>query len=276
MPKSNTDVSPLIMHDEAVDITHTLTGPDGQAAFEERSQPYGRDDSPFNITQRLDAAAIRFGWAPSGFASAPEGDGPDRLIVVLEGSLDVTLASGARRQFGLGDLLLLSAAGAAGAVRRAEGPVHWAEFRLSGPAAADTGALRPATEATGDQSDPAADDPNGAAFLRTWTADDEHSRTKSDLLPYTEAAGERLTAEIPLVGLQYVLAPANLNYDWHRAPQRQFVLFISGGAEIENGLGERHKVLPGGIYLGEDETGPGHITRAIEGQERFSIFAHLR
>jgi hypothetical protein len=264
------------MHDNAVDITQALIGTDGQAVFEDRSQPYGRDSSPFNITERQDAAAVRFGWAPPGFASAPEGADPDRLIVILEGSLDVTLASGAGRRFGLGDLLMMTAAWADGTVRRAEGPVHWAEFRLSGPAASATGALSPAAEATRDISADKAGHPNGAAFLRTWTGDDGRSRTKSDLLPYGEAGGERLTAEIPLVGLQYVLAPASLNYDWHRAPQRQFVLFITGGAEIENGLGERHKVLPGGIYLGEDETGPGHITRAIEGQERFSIFAHLR
>ena len=260
---------------DTFDITQALIGKDGEARFEDQSRPYGRDSSPFNITERQAAAAIRFGWAPAGFASAPEGEGPDRLIVVLEGSLDVTLAAGARRQFGLGELLLMTPSGTAGAVRRAESPVHWPEFRLSGPAAPDTGALQPAAEATADRLDQAADDPNGAAFLRTWT-DDDRSRTKSDLLPYTETAGERLTAEIPLVGLQYVLAPTSLNYYWHRAPQRQLVLFITGGAEIENGLGERHRVLPGGIYLGEDETGPGHITRAIEGQERFSIFAHLR
>ncbi|HJP21073.1 MAG: hypothetical protein QF546_01330 [Alphaproteobacteria bacterium] len=250
---------------DAVDVTRAQVGEDGRTEFEDCSQPYGRDSSPFNITERLTAEAIRFGWVSAGFTSAPENDTPDRLIVVLEGSLDVALASGARRQFGLGDLLLMTAAGAGGAVRRApgSGPVHWAELRLSNPA-----------PATADGPVPAGD-PAGAPFLRTWTGEDGRSRTKSDLLPYGQVAGECLTAEIPLVGFQYVLAPASLNYDWHRAPQRQFVLFITGGAEIENGLGERHTVLPGGIYLGEDETGQGHITRALEGRERFSIFAHL-
>ena len=77
---------------DAVDLTRALVGEDGRTAFEDCSQPYGRDSSPFNITERLTAEAIRFGWVSAGFTSIPENDTPDRLIVVLEGSLDVTLA----------------------------------------------------------------------------------------------------------------------------------------------------------------------------------------
>ena len=71
-----------------------------------------------------------------------------------------------------------------------------------------------------------------------------------------------------------MVAPASLDYDWHRAPQKQYVLPLTGGMRVENGKGGTHTVRPGDIYRGEDTHGRGHITRALDGQ-RFSIFAHL-
>src|SRR5579862_2000361 len=55
--------------------------------------------------------------------------------------------------------------------------------------------------------------------------------------------------------------------DWHRAPRRQYVITLSGRAELEVAGGKKIPVGPGNIDLVEDITGKGHITRVLEDRE---------
>jgi quercetin dioxygenase-like cupin family protein len=52
-------------------------------------------------------------------------------------------------------------------------------------------------------------------------------------------------------------------FDWHCAPQRQWVIIVSGQLEIGLGNGERRRFGPGDARLVEDTTGQGHTTRVI-------------
>jgi len=63
--------------------------------------------------------------------------------------------------------------------------------------------------------------------------------------------------------------------DWHHAPRRQFVITLSGEAEVEGAGGEKRHIGPGTILLAEDLTGKGHITRGLGTQERVSLFIPL-
>ncbi len=45
--------------------------------------------------------------------------------------------------------------------------------------------------------------------------------------------------------------------------------------EIETGDGTKRVLGPGDILLAEDTTGHGHISRAVEGQPRESVFVAL-
>ena len=51
---------------------------------------------------------------------------------------------------------------------------------------------------------------------------------------------------------------------WHNCPRRQFVLVISGEAELGFGDGSTQRIGPGDICLMEDHTGQGHTTTAVE------------
>ncbi|MFP6708228.1 MAG: hypothetical protein VCE75_19790 [Alphaproteobacteria bacterium] len=51
---------------------------------------------------------------------------------------------------------------------------------------------------------------------------------------------------------------------WHNCPRRQFVLVISGEAELGFGDGSTQRIRPGDICLMEDHTGQGHTTTAVE------------
>lgn len=52
--------------------------------------------------------------------------------------------------------------------------------------------------------------------------------------------------------------------DWHNAPRRQYVITLSGRAELEVAGGKKIQVGPGNIDLVEDTTGKGHITKVLE------------
>ena len=65
------------------------------------------------------------------------------------------------------------------------------------------------------------------------------------------------------------------DYDWHRAPERQFIVLLDGEIEIEVGSGETRRFSGGDILLVEDTTGRGHRTRTVDGSRRRSLFIPL-
>jgi hypothetical protein len=64
--------------------------------------------------------------------------------------------------------------------------------------------------------------------------------------------------------------PGRVN-DWHTASRRQYIITLSGHAELVLSGGETLKVGPGDIELAEDTTGKGHITRTVGTEDRISI-----
>jgi hypothetical protein len=64
-------------------------------------------------------------------------------------------------------------------------------------------------------------------------------------------------------------------YDFHNAPDRQYIVLLDGGVEIETSLGDKRKFETGSILLVEDTTGKGHKTKNIEPKLRKSIFIKL-
>lgn len=67
------------------------------------------------------------------------------------------------------------------------------------------------------------------------------------------------------------------SYDWnfHNAPQKQYIILLDGGVEIETSLGEKRVFKTGEVLLVEDTTGKGHKTKNIKNEKRKSIFVTL-
>lgn len=62
------------------------------------------------------------------------------------------------------------------------------------------------------------------------------------------------------------------DYSWHTAPRRQYVVMLEGEVEIEIGDGTKRIFGTGEILLAEDTTGQRHISRAVAGKPRKSLF----
>ena len=63
--------------------------------------------------------------------------------------------------------------------------------------------------------------------------------------------------------------------EFHNAPRRQYVIVLSGGMEIETGLGEKRILGTGDVLIAEDLTGKGHVTRSIGGDTRVTLSVPL-
>jgi len=90
-----------------------------------------------------------------------------------------------------------------------------------------------------------------------------------------QPGGSEYSALYPATGIIFRRSPANQLLDWHPAPRRQFVITLSGEAEVEASDGEIRRIGPGTIMLAEDLTGKGHITRGRGTTERISLFVPL-
>jgi hypothetical protein len=66
------------------------------------------------------------------------------------------------------------------------------------------------------------------------------------------------------------------DYDFHRAPARQYIVLLDGEIEIETSLGDKRQFQAGEVLLVEDTTGKGHRTRNLMPAVRQSIFITLK
>ncbi len=106
---------------------------------------------------------------------------------------------------------------------------------------------------------------------------------------YSDAIGEShfVTEEIPLsnagaigfLSQHFTVAQIvfrqvlpSYDYDFHNAPQKQYILLLYGGVEIETSLGEVRQFPTGSVLLVEDVEGKGHRTKNLEDKARMSAF----
>jgi len=90
-----------------------------------------------------------------------------------------------------------------------------------------------------------------------------------------QTKGGRISARFPATGIIFRQSGADYDYDWHNAPRKQYIINLDASVEISVSDGETRVIGPGEVFLVEDTTGKGHISRAVQGQIRHSIFVTL-
>jgi hypothetical protein len=85
----------------------------------------------------------------------------------------------------------------------------------------------------------------------------------------------RLSVLMDATGVLFRETDGDYLLDFHCAPRRQFVINLDASVELEVGDGSKRVLGAGDILLAEDTTGRGHISRAIDGRPRRSIFITL-
>lgn len=109
------------------------------------------------------------------------------------------------------------------------------------------------------------------AIYRLYSGDDGESHIEElDL-----AAHPDLTTLHGAKGVVFRASQPGYFSDWHKAPRRQYVITLSGEAEIGLGDGSIHRLKAGDVNLAEDLTGHGHTTRVVGDVPRVTATVHL-
>ncbi|WP_347160092.1 hypothetical protein [Pontibacter chitinilyticus] len=91
---------------------------------------------------------------------------------------------------------------------------------------------------------------------RLYTGPDGHSHIESGTV------SENIMTEA--VAIRFNVSPPHASYDWHTAPEVQYVLTFSGTLEFEVRSGETFLLRPGEVLLAMDTTGSGHTWRLVD------------
>lgn len=113
-------------------------------------------------------------------------------------------------------------------------------------------------------------------ITRLYTGDDGQSHFEDievDLIDRGDIGS--ISTLWPGSGVMFREVGPDYDYDFHTAPRRQLIANLDGWVEIEVGSGEIRRFGPGALMIAEDLTGQGHISRAIDGQPRTSLFIPL-
>lgn len=81
-----------------------------------------------------------------------------------------------------------------------------------------------------------------------------------------------LSEIVDVKGLVFREVEPSYNYDFHNAPNKQYLVLLDGEIEIETSLHEVRRFKAGEVLLLEDTTGKGHRTKNIVAARRKSLF----
>ena len=113
-------------------------------------------------------------------------------------------------------------------------------------------------------------------ITRVYTGTDGKSHFEDIEVPLKDGGKAGFMSELmKATGVVFRETDGNYNFDFHNAPRRQYVVNLEGEVEIEVGDGTKRILRSGDILLAEDTTGQGHISRAVGGKPRKSLFITL-
>lgn len=87
--------------------------------------------------------------------------------------------------------------------------------------------------------------------------------------------GGKLSKRLPATGIIFRETAGDYDLDWHPAPRRQYIINLDAGVQITASDGESRTIGAGEVLLVEDVTGKGHLSKAVHGRIRHSIFVPI-
>ena len=113
-------------------------------------------------------------------------------------------------------------------------------------------------------------------IVRIYTGPDNQSHFEDLQVPLQDRGKIGFLSEkVKATGILFRETGGDYDYDFHTAPRRQYVVNLEGEVEIEVGDGTKRILRSGEVLLAEDTTGQGHISRAVAGKPRKSLFITL-
>jgi len=106
--------------------------------------------------------------------------------------------------------------------------------------------------------------------MRIFADSDGVARVEYRRVPLVpDPSGRPTSGRFPALDYFFRETPAEHARGKHRAPQRQFIVVVSGIGEVVLDDGSRHRFHPGDLLFAEDTTGRGHETHVVDGVRGF-------
>jgi hypothetical protein len=85
----------------------------------------------------------------------------------------------------------------------------------------------------------------------------------------------KYSKRLPATGIIFRETSGDYDLDWHPAPRRQYIINLEGAVQITASDGESRIIGAGEVLLVEDTKGKGHLSKAVAGRMRRSIFVPI-
>jgi quercetin dioxygenase-like cupin family protein len=100
-------------------------------------------------------------------------------------------------------------------------------------------------------------------IIKLYTKDGKSYFTEMDSGPSVQKELGRYSEPNAVTSMIFREFEPGEGFDWHNAPQPQYIIYLEGEVEVETSGGEKRVFKPGEILLATDLTGTGHITRTL-------------
>ena len=101
-------------------------------------------------------------------------------------------------------------------------------------------------------------------FVELYTGKDNKSHfMEVDAGVETEQPLGSYSKKYPVTGMMFRDFKKGSSFDWHKAPQPQYIIYLEGEVEVETSSGEKRTFRPGDVLFANDLSGEGHITRTL-------------
>jgi hypothetical protein len=118
-------------------------------------------------------------------------------------------------------------------------------------------------------------------YLRMYASADGASHFadgEAELLPVEFVPGRPLvdlSAPTPASATAFAHLPAGWAGDYHPSPRRQLVVPVRGEMVVTASDGETRRIGPGTVWLLEDTSGTGHLTRVPDTEDFVGVLVWL-
>ncbi len=112
-------------------------------------------------------------------------------------------------------------------------------------------------------------------LVRLFTGPDGESHVEESTLDLEPLGRDHATAWTTAGPVRFQQSPPGSALDWHVAPQRQYVVTLTGRLEFTTRGGETFTLSPGDVLLADDTAGGGHRWRLVDDQPWTRLYVQL-
>jgi hypothetical protein len=110
-------------------------------------------------------------------------------------------------------------------------------------------------------------------YTRIYAGPDGNTHFEDVEVPLTSVQGDQFKSILmKATGIIFRITGPGYDLDWHPVSRKQFVITLEGEGDVVASDGTTRRFGPGDIMLADDMNSKGHLSKAVDGKPRKSVF----